>query len=93
MPDLDRKVSPSNSVKTGDDFTRSGDNLPASNDVKGINLQALDDTHKNEGGAAVEEVSPLGREFGAFSVICLNLSQMVRLLIYHLFHILKYTTR
>jgi hypothetical protein len=37
---------------------------------------SLDSAKKNLGGAAVEEESPLGREIGWFSVMCLNLSQM-----------------
>jgi hypothetical protein len=38
---------------------------------------SLDEEHLNEGGAAVEEHSPLGQQIGWFSVICLNISQMV----------------
>ncbi len=38
---------------------------------------SLTDEQLNEGGAAVESYSPLGQHFGWFSVICLNLSQMV----------------
>lgn len=38
---------------------------------------SLDEEQLNAGGAAVEKRSPLGQHFGWFSVICLNLSQMV----------------
>ncbi|KAL7412946.1 high affinity methionine permease [Mrakia frigida] len=42
-----------------------------------VQVNTLDSDHKNQGGAAVEETSPLGQQFGAFSVICLNLSMMI----------------
>lgn len=59
-----------------DDRIQSDDNLPASGltDIKDINAHALDETStlENEGGAAVEIITPLGRNLGWTSAFFIN---------------------
>lgn len=46
--------------------------------IAAIAVETAPSFELNEGGAVEERTSPLGEHFGAFSVVCLNLSQMVR---------------
>ncbi len=73
---------PTSSLALMSDSIKSEGKNVSSDDSNGqVNVEraiSLDDTHLNHGGAAVEDVSPLGAtNFGCFSVICLNISQMV----------------
>ncbi|KZP26305.1 high-affinity methionine permease [Athelia psychrophila] len=66
---------------SADNQVQSDDNLSASGltDIKHINAHALDETStlENEGGAAVEIISPLGRNLGWTSAFFINVNQII----------------
>ncbi|KAF7966459.1 hypothetical protein HWV62_9747 [Athelia sp. TMB] len=66
---------------SNDDPVESDDKYPASGleDIKEINAHALDDTStlENEGGAAVEVITPLGRNLGWTSAFFINVNMII----------------
>lgn len=72
LPSLGRIISPSPGDSIQDHRVEKASDIE--DDIKQINAHALEDTSTldNEGGAAVELVTPLGRNLGWFSAFFIN---------------------
>lgn len=74
LPKLGGNFKSTGSGETPLDDTKADDKSSDSGDVKELNAHAIEETStlENEGGAAVELITPIGRNIGWFSAFFIN---------------------